>query len=191
MKKVYLCLIQVLLGLSMFFVVSCTSTRVPTAIYQDIANKGYPIAISSLQTYPPNFVSGIDVDIVFKNLSKKTIKYIYFTAIPYNKVGDIVESEIGGKIEASLAYTGPLRPEEETATHYDAIWYNSTIVYSKLIELNVIFMDNTEYTYSEKEISNLFAPQRERYVDMTKTFLWGSIIGGCVIGGIIGLSLSK
>ncbi len=55
-----------------------------------------------------NTADGVSPFIYWRNDSGKTIKYINFTAIPYNAVGDIVYSEIGGKSTAILSVTGPI-----------------------------------------------------------------------------------
>lgn len=52
-------------------------------------------------------VGGIEPTIVWRNDSGKTIKYIYFTCVPYNSVGDIVSCSISGKTSAKLQSTGP------------------------------------------------------------------------------------
>lgn len=54
-----------------------------------------------------NSVGGIEPTIVWRNDSGKTIKYIYFTCVPYNSVGDIVSCSISGKTSAKLQSTGP------------------------------------------------------------------------------------
>ena len=54
-----------------------------------------------------NSVGGIEPSIIWRNDSGKTIKYIYFTCVPYNAVGDIVSCRISGETYARLQATGP------------------------------------------------------------------------------------
>lgn len=56
-----------------------------------------------------NSVGGIEPTIVWRNDSGKTIKYIYFTCVPYNAVGDIVSCDITRKTYANLQSTGPYK----------------------------------------------------------------------------------
>ena len=60
-----------------------------------------------------NTVAGAEPYIYWKNDSGKTIKYITFTAVPYNAVDDIVASSIGNKTYVDLQVTGPIGPAGE------------------------------------------------------------------------------
>ena len=57
-----------------------------------------------------NSVGGAKPRIFWRNDSGKIIKYITFTAVPYNAVGDIVSSSIGNTTYANLKITGPIEP---------------------------------------------------------------------------------
>jgi len=105
------------------------------------------LSIYSLTTSTPNSADGVDVEITFTNDSEKTIKYIYFSTIPYNAVNDVVNSDIGDKSTAILSLTGPVEPSEDFKTvSAENIWYNSTIRYAKLETVNIIYMDGEEVT---------------------------------------------
>ncbi len=54
-----------------------------------------------------NSVDGVSAEIIWRNNSNKTIKYIYFYAVPYNAVGDPVACEVTGMVERKLSSTGP------------------------------------------------------------------------------------
>lgn len=58
-------------------------------------------------------VGGIKPKIYWRNDSGKTIKYITFTAVPYNAVGDIVASSIGNRTYVNLKITGPIAPADK------------------------------------------------------------------------------
>lgn len=55
-----------------------------------------------------NSVGGAELDLVWKNMSDKTIKYITFTMMPYNAVGDLVKCEIRDTSIANCKVTGPI-----------------------------------------------------------------------------------
>ncbi len=57
-----------------------------------------------------NSVGGVEPIIRWRNDSGKTIKYIYFTVVPYNAVGDIVSCRISGDSTEYLQVTGPYEP---------------------------------------------------------------------------------
>lgn len=51
---------------------------------------------------------GIEIEIIWQNTSNKTIKYITFSVIPYNAVGDVVSCDISDKTTANCKVTGPI-----------------------------------------------------------------------------------
>lgn len=51
--------------------------------------------------------NGVGFPVYWRNDSGKTIKYITFTVVPYNAVGDMVSCTITGKTAVNEKYTGP------------------------------------------------------------------------------------
>lgn len=92
-------------------------------------------------TKEPNSAGGVDLELEFTNSNSKTIKYIYFTVTPYNAVDDVVSSEIGGKSTTKLRYTGPIRPNEKSSIIGDCIWYNVSIKYAIISQIDIQYMD--------------------------------------------------
>lgn len=90
-----------------------------------------------------NSVGGIGLQLTFKNMSEKTIKYIYFYFFAYNAVGDVQECSTTGKVKACLKYTGPLEPEKVARNTWDCVWYNSTISTCTLSEVEIEYMDGS------------------------------------------------
>lgn len=100
------------------------------------------VRLSNVYTSEPNSAGGVDLHINFTNVSNKTIKYIYLTAVAYNAVNDPVYCEIRGESSRGGKYTGPLEPGCSTGDIYlDCLWYNSTIKYAKITDVSVEFMD--------------------------------------------------
>ena len=67
--------------------------------------------IKILSAYPQmNSVGGAEPEIIWRNDSGKTIKYIFFTALPINAVGDVVSCRITGDTYSRLKSTGPYEP---------------------------------------------------------------------------------
>lgn len=60
-----------------------------------------------MTTIDMNSADGVSVEIIWRNDSGKDIKYIDFTAVPYNAVGDVVACEIRGRTATKLSSTGP------------------------------------------------------------------------------------
>lgn len=93
----------------------------------------------------PNSADGVDISISFRNLSSKTIKYITFSATPFNAVDDPVSSQIGNKSTVNLKVTGPVEPAIEKGAYstgtWETVWYNSTIKYCKINSATIEYMD--------------------------------------------------
>ena len=69
------------------------------------------IEIIKYYTSSPNSAGGVDCNIIWKNLSEKTVKYARFTVVPYNKVNDRVKCkyDYNGNGEKIVEVTGPVK----------------------------------------------------------------------------------
>lgn len=115
------------------------------------------IEISKIKTSAPNSADGVDLYIYWKNKSEKIIKYAYFTVVPYNAVDDIVYCEIRNTAKFTGKETGPFKQNQGSNgdTYWECPWYNSTIKYAKLVNIQIEYMDGTSLELSEKIINQL------------------------------------
>lgn len=117
-------------------------------------------SIRILSTYVPiNSVGGASPHIIWRNDSGKTIKYITFTAIPYNAVGDVVSSSIGGKTTAQLQVTGPIETfNNETDINYSDFYYRNSIPYVQRSSdgYYVTHWSGSKYYLIESDYQNVF-----------------------------------
>lgn len=102
----------------------------------------------------PNSAGGIDVTIVFKNVSNKTIKYFRWTGYPINAVGDPVSCTIRDYTESGGTATGPIKPG---ATYgygkiWECVWYNYSAKKLILTEVNIEYMDGSSITIGKNEL---------------------------------------
>ena len=115
--------------------------------------------IRIVKCYPsaPNSAGGVDANIVFTNKSKKEIKYVFFTIAAYNGVDDKVECEIRRSSEARVKVTGPIKPNETSGwgRYWECIFYNHSIKYIKIEEVEIEYMDKTKFTISKKDIPKI------------------------------------
>ena len=102
------------------------------------------IEISTPYTRSPNSAGGVDVFHEIYNATEKEMKYITFTYLPYNSVGDLVACSIKKTSEAICKLTGPFAPGKSTYVDWKNVWYNSTIQKVKLKEVKIQYMDDTE-----------------------------------------------
>jgi hypothetical protein len=112
------------------------------------------LRIHRFYTTEPNSAGGVDVGIVFTNPSPKTIKYLRWSAVPYNAVNDVVQDELGRGPSVSGRATGPVRPGQRygDSTIWSNMWYNSTIVRAELRSIDIEYMDGTTASLHEDAI---------------------------------------
>lgn len=126
--------------------------------YEAIAHarsSGVPILLYMKKVSRPNSVGGVDVEIGFQNLSEKTFKYVFFEVVPYNAVGDIAPSEIGGKVVSNLNFTGPVSPDDYEYARWSNVWYNNTITCIEIAGVDILYMDGTRDSFSKSEIKKI------------------------------------
>jgi len=130
----------------------------------ELGNKETPLNIIGTRIEKINSVGGVDFSITWKYLDNtKDIKYVYFTVIPYNCVGD----QIGGKYNTSGKFngkiTGPISSSNERIKSYwSNSWYNNTICSIEIIKVKVEYMDGSKYTYVN-ELSKISSPYLKYY----------------------------
>jgi hypothetical protein len=101
------------------------------------------IQIIKSYTSTPNSAGGVDLHIVWKNKTKRVVKYANFRVSAINAVGDEVRSEIGHY--GTAVVTGPIKPNSVNGynTYWDCMWYNSTIKKCVITSVELEFFDGT------------------------------------------------
>lgn len=102
-----------------------------------------------------NSVGGRDLTIVFKNQSKKTIKYFKFYALFYNRVNDPVYCEVRNKFLITGKVTGPIESMEDGDVTAECAIYNSTAYKAILDKIEIDYMDGTSTDITGLEIKLL------------------------------------
>jgi len=149
--------LAILTALSCIVVNSCISvTGVSDSQRQQLVSNGFSVAILDVHSGTPNSAGGVNAYINWQNISDKEIKYIAFTVTPYNRVNDIVRSEIGGKTTATLQDTGPFKVNQiVSGSYWENVWYNSTIDHIVLTGIQVTFMDGSLVTYDPIQVNQM------------------------------------
>ena len=109
------------------------------------------IEITRITTDEPNSAGGVNLNISWENLSKKTIKYIKFGVDPYNRVNDPVACEITGDVRKYCESVGPHDPGATESATWENVWYNNTIVRAKIEDITITWMNGTTKFLSKKE----------------------------------------
>jgi len=131
------------------------STEVDNEIIKKLQNltfikhkeKGRKLVINNILIDKINSAGLVSFYIDWFNLSDKTIKYIYFTVLPYNAVGDIVKCDVKKHSLFTGKVTGPIVSDKSETSLWEGVWYNNTIRCIKLTKVKVIYTDNSSYTY--------------------------------------------
>lgn len=120
-------------------------------INKRILDLGFPIAIISQNIDSINSAGGVNCSIEFSNISDKTSKYVNFTVVPYNRVFDVANSEIDGRIEKIVNVTDFISPLSDYKAKWENVWYNNTISSMKIIKIEIIYTDNSKISIDTQE----------------------------------------
>lgn len=104
MRKKFLAVVLTLCGLFMFSMVAVAAK--PSIELTDVY-------------FTVNYADGVSPTICFRNNSNKAIKYVTFTMVPFNAVGDRVRCEVRGYSATTARLVGPIEP-----TRFDKSVYN-------------------------------------------------------------------
>ena len=111
-----------------------------------------------------NRVNGFDLKQTYYNAGDKVIKYLTFSYLPYNAVGDVVRCTVTQKTEARGQITGPIKPDTYVdSAEWRSLWYNTTIESVEIVGIHIQFMDNTEEVIEGKDIVFMDDPQSVWY----------------------------
>ncbi len=119
----------------------------------------------------PNTANGVGVEHYYYNGSGKDIKYLTFTYVPYNNVGDVVACTVNGKSEARLEITGPVEAApkaKKLSVSVKALWYNPTITTVKIKSAFIQYMDGTEEMVEGENMLSIYDKESEFYKNIGK-----------------------
>ena len=124
---------------------------------QNAKANNIPVVITKFSPSRPNSAGGVDVKAYLSNTSSQPIKYVVYTTIPFNEVGDKVRSKIGRKSVAMLRDTGPIKPNSGSSGFWSNIWYNYSISCLEITDVDVIFFDDSRQSFSGTELPKILA----------------------------------
>ena len=116
------------------------------------------IKIKSAKVENINSAGGTDFSIEWINCSPKIIKYITFTVVPYNAVGDPVLDHYQYDATFRGQCTGPYnRMDGESPAYWRLAWYNNSIKTVKIVGIDIEYMDGDSVTLFGEESSLAFS----------------------------------
>lgn len=87
------------------------------------------------------YTSGTSAKIEVYNPAKKTIKYIWFSFVGYNAVGDVVSSK--GQTIRTMKAVGPIKEKETGSYEFSYVWFSDLVQTAKLKAIKIQYMDGT------------------------------------------------
>jgi len=130
-----------------------SSENIRSEILKRAVNKareqGKKFVIRDVYVEEINSVGGVDFRLEWLFLDEaKAIKYVYFTVVPFNAVGDVLSCDISGHTSFIGKVTGPVQAGSDLQTSsWGAAWYNSTTACIIVTKVKIEYMDGTSYTY--------------------------------------------
>lgn len=109
------------------------------------------ISINNFSFYEPNSAGGVEIEIDFKSLLNKEIKYVYFYTYFFNRAEDLLVDEISGNAKFITRCVGPFNKGDKGHGHW-GYFYNYEVYYSKLSAVELHFNDGTLFTISGDDI---------------------------------------
>jgi hypothetical protein len=114
--------------------------------------EAYKDSIQIIKKYvsEPNSAGGVDLNIIWKNKTKRVIKYARFKVSAINDVNDEVYSTISIYPGTEwVKVTGPVKPNQVDGygTYWSCVWYNHTIKRCKIETVRLEFMDGSEIEF--------------------------------------------
>lgn len=99
-----------------------------------------------------NSAGGVDAYFSYKNVSNKTIKYLYWSGYVINAVGDPVECEVRETSEGRGKDTGPIKPGRSSDGYWSCMWYNYSAKKLILTGVQIEYMDGSTISISKNEL---------------------------------------
>lgn len=88
------------------------------------------------------YTEGTSVKINIYNPTQKVIKYLWFTFIGFNPVGDKVVDMRRG-LNITMKGVGPIKPGESGTYEYSYVWFTDIVETARIASIKVQFMDGT------------------------------------------------
>lgn len=89
------------------------------------------------------YTDGTSVKFKVYNPTQKTIKYLWFTVVGYNPVGDKIIDRRKGTSNITVKAVGPIAKDESGLYEFDYVWFTDLVETMKIISIKVQYMDNT------------------------------------------------
>ena len=101
-----------------------------------------PVFVGSLGAGDPDERGMIDVHVQMFNTSEKAYKYVDFSLMAYNRVGDAIRRSGDASPIVKLRFTGPLGPRRTPGTSsWPGVWYVQKVGCIEVSRIDITHMD--------------------------------------------------
>lgn len=90
------------------------------------------------------YTEGTSAKITVYNPTNKTIKYLWFSFVGYNPVGDRVIDKRSRTSVVTKKAVGPIAKGETGTYSFEYVWFTDIVETAKIASIKVIYMDGTE-----------------------------------------------
>lgn len=99
-----------------------------------------------------DYFGGWSYDLNITNMSSKTIKYVTWTAVLHNAVGDRVPCDIRGNEPIKRRITGPLISGCKGSYRWNNIVYSFDASYIYFTKIEIIYMDGSTVSFTGRDL---------------------------------------
>lgn len=107
---------------------------------------------------------GTGFKVTVHNSTKKVIKYVTFTVVGLNAVGDPVKDRLKGTTQ-TLRGIGPIAPDETSSYSKDYMWMTDIVDSHKLVSIKVEYMDGSSKAITDMKPVRLSQKTRSMLLD--------------------------
>jgi len=90
------------------------------------------------------YTEGTSAKITVYNPTNKTIKYLWFSFVGFNPVGDKVIDRRSGTSVVTKKAVGPIAKGETGTYTFEYVWFTDIVETAKIASIKVLYMDGTE-----------------------------------------------
>jgi hypothetical protein len=118
--------------------------------------KPYGLAIYDWSYYDESeYTEGTSAKVTVYNPTGKTIKYIWFSFIGYNPVGDrVIENRAKGAVITRKA-VGPIAKGDTGTYQFEYLWFTDMVETAKISSIKVMYMDGTQKVITNPKLVTL------------------------------------
>lgn len=111
------------------------------------------------------YTDGTSFSVEVFNPTDKVVKYVWFTLVGYNAVGDPVTDRVRGASSITVRGIGPIQKDDSGSYSWKYLWHTDLVQTYKLSKIKVQYMDGSVKQIANVKSITLDAAQRRTWED--------------------------